>query len=336
MNSPEIITGYKPERIWPAIFILCICLPAMLLTACGAGGGNGSAGSVPEVSAAGAAPAGSHTLDVPVPPALLSESGAREFLSEHYWDNFDFADTTWIADTAALEKAFAGWARLLCQLPEPDAAELSGSLMRRADGIPAMLLGLYETAERFFDKPNSPFRNETLFIPVLEAVLASGSVDTLYRIRPRAQLALAMKNRPGMRAADFVYTRKDGSAGRLYGLDAEYTLLMFYAPDCPYCRDVERYIPDSDIFGPLVSSGRLKLLAVYPGKDTVLWREHLPEIPAQWTVGRDAQRAIIGGNLYDIRTTPMLYLLDRGKRVILKDRPVEQIESWFAQHADGR
>lgn len=336
MNSSEIKTGYKPERIWSAIFVLCICLPAMLSTACGAGGGNGAAGSVPEVAPAGAAPAGAHTLDVPVPPAMLSANGALEFLSEHYWDNFDFADTTWIADTAALEKAFAGWAHLLCLLPESDAAESSGSLMRRADGIPDMLLGLYGTAERFFDQPDSPYCNESLFIPVLEAVLASETVDTLDLIRPRAQLALAMKNRPGMRAADFVYTREDGTAGRLYGVDAEYTLLMFYAPDCPYCRDIERYIPDSDILGPLVASGRLKLLAVYPGKDTLLWREHLPEIPAQWTVGRDAQRAIIDGDLYDIRTTPMLYLLDRGKRVILKNRPVEQVESWFAQHADGK
>lgn len=310
-------------RTWKQYFasaLLCF----VVLTACTGNSTRGGGASAADTTSV----AVSHELrlEVPVPPAMLSDSAKLEFVAEHYWDNFDYADTAWIADTTALERAFAGWAGLLERLPREQASALSGRLIVRAEATPAMLLRLSETAERFFDDPNSPYRSEDLYIPVLEAVLASQTIDTLYQVRLRAQLTSAMKNRPGMPAADFVYTRGDGTTGRLYGLTADYTLLLFYVPDCPNCAVAERYIAASESLAPLIASGRLKVLAVYPGKDPELWREHLPAMPADWTVGRDARRAIDNRELYDIRATPSLYLLDRDKRVILKDVRVERIE----------
>lgn len=35
--------------------------------------------------------------------------------------------------------------------------------------------------------------------------------------------------------------------------------------------------------------------------------------------------------LYDLKAMPTLYLLDKDKRVILKDAPVEQIEQWLTE-----
>lgn len=307
-------------------------LLSLLFASCGGPGGERKRTSAEASKTAVADTATSvptHKLDLPTPPAILSEGEQREFLAEHYWDHFDFADTTWCADTAALESTFAPWAALLGRLTQERAAALSGDLIRRAETEPAMQLCLAEVAEKFFYEVNSPFRNEELYIPVLEALLDSQTIDTLYQIRPRAQLASALKNRPGMRAADFVYTRGDGTTGRLYEVDAEYTLLLFYTPDCPNCAAVERYILASEAFISLTDPGRMKVLAVYPGRDPELWREHLPQMPGEWIVGHDAQRAIDNQVLYDIRATPSLYLLDRDKRVILKDARVEHIEAWL-------
>lgn len=309
--------------------LLCLAL----LSACT---GNLSRGGASAADTTSVSAVQELRLEVPVPPAMFSDSAQLEFVGEHYWDNFHYADTAWIADTTALERAFAGWARVLKRLPPEQASALSGRLISRAESTPAMLLRLSETAERFFDEVNSPYRDEDLYIPVLEAVLASQTIDTIYKVRPRAQLASAMKNRPGMKAADFVYTQGDGRTGRLYGLAAEYTLLMFYEPDCPNCAAVERHVVASDNFARLTETGRLKVLAVYPGGETELWREHLPKMPSGWTVGRDAQRVIDHSELYDIRATPSLYLLDRSKRVILKDARVDIVERYIVEKLNDR
>lgn len=311
---------------------LTTLLLSLLLASCG-GPGRARRQAAPEGAQAAVADtattAQTHQLDLPTPPAILPENERREFVAEHYWERFDFADTTWCADTAALERAFAPWAVLLGSLPQERAAALSGDLIRRAETEPSMQLRFAELAELFFYEVNSPFRNEELYIPVLEALLESRTIDTLYKTRPRILLEWALKNRPGTKAADFVYTCGDGTTGRLYGIDAEYTLLLFYTPDCPNCAAVERYILASEAFTSLTGPGRMKVLAVYPGEDPELWREHLPQMPAEWIVGRDAQRVIDNQVLYDIRATPSLYLLDREKRVILKDARVEQIEAWL-------
>ena len=39
-----------------------------------------------------------------------------------------------------------------------------------------------------------------------------------------------------------------------------------------------------------------------------------------------------GTAAYDLPGIPALYLLDRNKKVIIKDRPVETVEAWFEEN----
>ena len=252
--------------------VLCaFLLPALFLVSCGGAcsrGGGGSGGS-----ASGESP----ELSVPQPPAMLTGDSLRmAWMAAHYWDNLDWGDGRWIADTAALEGYFTPWAQLLAQMQESEAAKFSGALFRKGNDYPDMQLRLLDAAEYFWRHPNSPFRSEELFIPALEAIVAAPGIEDIYKVRPRSQLASALRNRPGTRAADFAYTTGDGTQG---------TLLMFYNPDCPECGRIEEYIPRSEVFAPLIASGRLRVLAIYPDEDIEAWREHLPQMPAGWTVG---------------------------------------------------
>lgn len=321
------------------LLLAAMLSPALLLTSCGGSprsGASGSRGAAASGQTATSAAVQAPKLDIPQPPALLSGDSLRlEWLAEHYWDNFDYADTTWIADTMALEATFTPWAQVLSQLPGTEAARFSEALFRKGDAHPDMQLRLLDAAEYFWHHPNSPFRSEELFISVLEAVVEAPGIDTLYKIRPRAQLASALKNRPGMRAADFSYMLGSGATGRLSDIRAEYTLLLFYNPGCSECARTEEYIPRSEVFAPLIASGRLKVLAVYPDEDVAAWRDHLPQMPQGWTVGH-APMEKGGTAAYDLPGIPALYLLDRNKKVLVKDRPVEVIEAWLTQHANDK
>ena len=43
----------------------------------------------------------------------------------------------------------------------------------------------------------------------------------------------------------------------------------------------------------------------------------------------DAGQSIVTRELYDLKASPTLYLLDKDKRVILKDVTVEEIGKWL-------
>ena len=303
------------------------------VTGCGEGqGGDGKGGS----GARGGGGGGTgHRVEVPVPPVVLTDAGARlEYVAARYWEGVDLRDTTWIADTAALEQAFADWTGLLMQLPGERAAELTGQLIRDAGVCPRMMTRLAEVAEFYFYHPNSPFRNEDWYIPVLEALVEAPGLAEEWKVRPRYQLEMARKNRPGMVANDFAYRTADGRTRRLHETGGKLTLLFFYNPDCRDCARVEGVIGRSAVLGPLVKEGRLTVLAVYPDADLAAWREHLPRMPRGWTVGYDEGRRITREGLYALPAIPTLYLLDEEKRVVLKDAPVERIEQWLHENIE--
>ena len=254
-----------------------------------------------------------------IAPARLSPQEQRDYLRWHYWDRFDFADTLFVreADTAQMVEAYARWVALISDRPA-DAAPMD-SLMRRASASRPMLDYFTMLAQQVIHDPNSPLRNDEFYIPVLRAVLASPYYDEYERIGPSYDLNMAMQNRIGERANDFRYTLASGATGTLYGVKAEYVLLFINNPGCPMCKQLREQIGGSPMLSEMIERGRLKVVALYPDEDLAEWREYRGHIPPSWINGYDAGCVVREKSLYDLHAIPTLYLLDRDKRVLVKD-----------------
>ena len=74
-------------------------------------------------------------------------------------------------------------------------------------GWSGYFVGLFE---KYLYDPNSPMRNEELYIPALEAMIASERLGEADKVRARYRLELARRNRPGTPATDFRYRRERG------------------------------------------------------------------------------------------------------------------------------
>lgn len=261
-----------------------------------------------------------------IPPVLTSPGERASYLVAHYWDGFDFSDTTLISRPEITEQAFADFLDVLPHVSPDESVKALRRLMASASADRSMLMYFADLAEKYLYDPNSPFRNEEFYIPVLEYIVSSPDLAEVYKIRPRYRLDLALKNRPGDVAADFAYTLPDGKGGRLSEVKSEYTVLFFNNPDCADCISTKAFIAGSALFGKLLAAKRLTVVAVYPDGDLSLWKK--TTYPPAWINGSNP--ALSGARLYDLKAMPTLYLLDRNKRVILKDAPVERIEEWLA------
>lgn len=90
----------------------------------------------------------------------------------------------------------------------------------------------------------------------------------------------------------------------------------------------------SFVIGNQLKSGKLKIVAIYPDEDLEAWRKHLKEIPAEWINGYDADLTMRKEESYDLRAIPSLYLLDKDKKVLLKDcASVDMIEAYLVQNS---
>lgn len=254
-----------------------------------------------------------------IAPGGLDQQGKRDYLREHYWDRFDFADTLFIAeiDTAQMLDAFVAYVMLISDRPA-DRAPMD-SLMRRAAGSKPMLRYFTMLTDRVLADPNSPLRNDEFLIPVLETIVESPFYDEYEKIAPAYDLHMAQQNRIGQPANDFRYTLASGASGTLYGLKADYVLLFINNPGCGMCREIREAITSSPMLGELIERGELKVLAVYPDEDLKEWQQYRDQVPAVWINAYDKGCVIRAKDLYDLKAIPALYLLDREKRVLVKD-----------------
>lgn len=289
---------------------LVLILAAVGLAACG--------GRAPRRPAATTAETPAVFLPAIAPAALAPEERV-EWLRWHYWDNFDFADTTFLAraDTLQLFEAYARYVQLLFSVPT-DGAPMD-SLMRRAAVSRPMLDYFAMLADQVLGDPNSPLRNDEFYIPVLRAQLSSPWYDEYERLAPEHRLSLASQNRIGQPANDFRYTLASGATGSLYGLRAEYVLLFINNPGCPMCREIREAISASPMLTELIEHGRLRVLALYPDENLDEWRAYREQIPASWINAYDDGCVLREKGLYDLSAIPSLYLLDAQKRVLVKD-----------------
>lgn len=268
---------------------------------------------------------------VSVPSLITDPSERAAYAVAHYWDKFDFRDTTYLHAPEVTEQALTDYIDLLNFVsPETAAASLS-AMLTKAEAEKKMFTYWGELYEKYLYDPNSPVRNEELFIPVLQTLLGSSLLDETAKIRPAYLLEQVLKNRVGETAADFSYTLADGRKQTLYGTKADWLLLYFYNPDCHSCQETTRQLVSGLAMDRWTAEKGLKILAVYPDVDLTAWKAHLPAMPASWINGYNEGAVVKEQEIYDLKAIPTLYLLNKEKKVVLKDVSVPQLEVFLQQ-----
>ena len=237
-----------------------------------------------------------------IPDSLTAPKERAEYLCLHWWDGFDFADTTLISRPRITEQAFVDFLSVLPYIA--DASVPLDTMFRRASADPAMFSHFVALGEKYLAGRWSPMRDEDMYIVMLRVLVSGDSFMAGERGLARFRLEMVLKNRPGEPAADFGFELADGSRGSLYGIDAEYLIVFFKSPE----------------LGGLLASGRVKLLSL-----NVVGGSFDTGFPSGWIDACDRRRTVYSDALYDLRSLPVLYLLSSDKHVLLKDTSLDDI-----------
>lgn len=265
-----------------------------------------------------------------IPEVLTSPDERKAYLLTHYWEQFDFADTTLVNNRDVTEQGFVNFIALLADgtTPEELTRESLENWCAGFVGKDHARRVLTQTADDYLFNPNSPFYNEGLYGMYLEALLGKLPQTDAMRSAYRFKLELVRRNNVGDKATDFTYYQPDGTRRTLATTPVknDRLLLMFYDPECESCHEVLLQMAADTALAEAVRTGKLSVLAVYTEGNDAAWRKALPDMPEGWTVGTDRE-AVKTGALYDLKAMPSLYLLDGKKTVLLKDAAYEKIRA---------
>lgn len=272
-----------------------------------------------------------------IPNSITQPNERSLYLSMHYWDRFDFKSEKLVNNEGITEQAFLDYINVLNYVPKDNVKPSLAYTIKKAEADSAMFAYFVSLFDKYLHHPNSPFRNEEFYIPALELEIASPLLSDVDKSKYQFQLEMALKNRVGQNATDFTYTLASGTKSNLYSLKSEYVLLFFFDPDCHSCEAAIAQFRNSQIINNLLGmnmpgSTILTILSVDPLGDINEWKKNLKKLPDNWIKSYDAGKVIINKNLYDIPAYPTIYLLDKDKKVVLKDVSADLVERFFANH----
>lgn len=261
------------------------------------------------------------------------------YFKKHYWEGITFMDERVIRTPFFLPRLERYYRDIYPQIPDSLIQDIDYKLLLartcpemykfllnwftdeylnpKIMGLDAVFVHLFE---KYHSKGLSPWLNEK-------------QMETISR-----RAYMQMSNLIGATAANMEMTDSTGKPAELYNVTADYTLVVFWDPTCGHCKEE---IPKIDsIYQASWKKRNLKIYAVLTEPDKKAeWVNYIKEHKlGDWTHAyqtKEKEKSITDAGspsfrqLYDVISTPSLFLLDKEKRIIGKKLSWEQLNDFL-------
>ena len=130
----------------------------------------------------------------------------------------------------------------------------------------------------------------------------------------------------GKKAVNITMETYSGLWKSLYDIDSEFTILYFWEPNCGHCKTVTPKL--RDFYAKYRDKG-VEIFAICTQNNREEWENYIAENNLNWINGWDPMRISEYDNYYDVRATPLIYILNREKEIIAKKLPEENVADFI-------
>ncbi len=261
-----------------------------------------------------------------IPDNLITPEERGSFLIEHYWDNFEVENRATLDYPDVTEQIFVDYTSIMPIAKRESTMKSIEGLLRRAGTDEDILLMYADFAERYLYSGGGTFVSEEAYLPFVKAVLGSKKVSKLNKLRYTYQYDVMTLNQPGMVVTNFEYKLPgEEKLLRIKKLKSPFVLLYINDPDCDDCSLATLRLSVSQTLLGKIKAGELTVLSLYPDGESEEWLSSLSKYPKEWTVA-----SMEGGDqVFDLRIIPIVYLLDKDKKIVLKNPSLEELEDYL-------
>lgn len=171
--------------------------------------------------------------------------------------------------------------------------------------------------------------HDAVMVKLADDIYLSGKADWVtkeFKDDLKKQIDLIRPNLIGKKAQDLVMDSYKGIFVSLYDVSKEFTILYFWEPDCGHCQ-VET--PKLKAYYDKAKNESIEVFAVCTTADKAKWTKYIEDNKLTWINGWDPKRDSHFDYYYNVQSTPMVYILDKNKKIIAKKLAVEDIGSYI-------
>ncbi|MFN6947249.1 MAG: thioredoxin-like domain-containing protein [Cytophagaceae bacterium] len=264
--------------------------------------------------------------EIPEPPVL--ENGSIDstfkfrYYKEHFFDNIDFTDDRILRSPVYHNKIKQYFEKLTIQYPD--------SMIVAADYLieksrASKELFKYTTFFVTYSVETSKLMGaDKVFVHLADKYYSNKEAFWLDSTQTARILDKAKKLKPiliGKKAPNLKMPNINGEYISLHNVQASYTIVYFYDPNCGHCKKVTPKL--RDLRNRLKNN--VETFAVCLDPDPEVWKKYVKDNNLDWINISDPYNQTNFRKIYDINSTPVIFLLDEKKEIVAKQLDVDQL-----------
>ena len=275
-------------------------------------------------------------IEIPEPPVLengkIDSTFKFRYYKDHYWDNLDLSDER-IVRTPIYHGKLNRYMENLT-IPMPDSINATADIIlekvkKNSELFKYTLWWITNTYER-----SKIMGMDAVFVHMTDNYYKKGDAYWVDSLQLQKIIKRSDQLKPiliGKIAPDL--KMKDGNMKEipLHSVKAKHTILFIWDPDCGHCKKEAPKL--LEVYKKLKSKG-LEVYAVCSAVDLEKWQKFITENNLNWINVWDPYNTTNFRHIYDVYSTPIVYLLDENKEIIAKRIGVEQIEEIIEKEAE--
>lgn len=279
--------------------------------------------------------------EIQVPDAPRNEKGEIidsnfqfNYYYNHYFDNMDLSDER-IVRTPVFHGKFENFIlKLTPQIPD-SIIKSADFVLEKASGKENFKYMLFWITNHY--ETSSYMGMDKVFVHMVDQYYAKGKAfwideTLLFKMKDRADQL--RNNLIGLRGQNLTMLDTNHVYHSLYNVKANYTLLVFFDANCGKCKEempkLKKLYDELNAAKPAVSGKKyFDVFAVSLTPDAKEWQKYMREQKFKWLSVYDPNNETNFRKLYDIYSTPVIYLMDENKKIIAKRLNVEQVKEFI-------
>lgn len=249
---------------------------------------------------------------------------------DHFFDNLDLTDERLLRTPILQARLEAFFTNVVLQSPDSLNPQVS-KILKMCE--PDHTMYQYISAYLFNHFRESEIMgHDGVLLKIADEVYLSGKADWVteeFKDKLRKDVELLRFNQLGMKGQDLVMDSFRGIFVSLHDIEKDYTILYFWEPNCGHCKEAT---PKLKEYYNKPKDYSLEVFAVCTISDKKLWSNYIEENGLTWINGWDPDRTTHYDYYYNVQSTPIVYILDRNKKIIAKKIAVEDIEGFLENY----
>ena len=247
-----------------------------------------------------------------------------QFNRDHFCDHIEFSDERLLRTPVLRTKLDQYFNRVLLQIPDSIIPQVY-DIVEKSRGNDKVFQYVIVFLLNNFQKSNIMGLDE-VYVYIAEKYYLSGEaswIDSTFMEKLGDRIGKIKHNLIGRAGKDLTMETSTGEWVSLYQVNAKYTILYFWEPDCGFCKKTTPQL--NEIYKKNKDKG-LEIFAVYTQGNKQEWMDYLKKNELfDWINAFDPNQATYFRYYYDVFSTPVIYLLDKDKVIVAKRISAESL-----------